>query len=247
MIIKLSRYVYIFVLSLTIVSCSNKENVLSDDSLSTYLKSRVFETGAVITCAASAENANDVLVFYYAEIGASNIRLYESLDMEINPNEFLNYTIVEVEPTPFFNGYLGKFTRDIASEKWIIVTYELNNDVKVSNPIRTKQFTKPSIWSDAVNIDYTAALMPRFNWTNNAFGGNAIYFQVISDTEDNLLSGTYTFENEFQYYNTSNVVLNITTETPPNLLVGNLYKFTLMDVSEDNWVNTIIQKTFVAQ
>lgn len=49
------------------------------------------------------------------------------------------------------------------------------------------------------------------------------------------------------YYNTSNVVLNITTQTPPSLIVGNNYNFTLMDVSEDNWVNLVIQKTFKAQ
>jgi len=100
----------------------------------------------------------------------------------------------------------------------------------VSNPIRTKQNTKPSIWSEDVIIDQSVDMMPMFTWTNNAFGDNAIYFQVISDAQDNLL-----------------VVLNITTETPPNIITGNFYKFTLMDVSLDNWVNAVIQKTFEAE
>ena len=90
--------------------------------------------------------------------------------------------------------------------------------------------------------------MPKFSWINNQFGDNAIYFQVVSDAQNNLLSGTYTVENEFQYYNTSNVVLNITTEEPPLLSIGALYNFTLMDVSTDNWVNLfILNKNFIVE
>jgi hypothetical protein len=232
---------------MTVVSCSNNENVRNDDNLLSYLESKTFETGAVIACAASDEDTNDVLVFYYPEESATDIRLYESIDVEIDPNEFSNYRIVNEASTPFFNGYLGKFTRNLISEKWTIVTYEFNNSIKVSNPIRLKQSSKPSVWSEDVIIDQSLAAMPKFTWMNNAFGDNAIYFQVISDTQDNLLSGTYTYENKFQYYNTSNVVLNVTTQTPPDLITGNFYKFTLMDVSIDNWVNGVIQKTFEAQ
>jgi hypothetical protein len=137
--------------------------------------------------------------------------------------------------------------RNIPNEKWVIVTYELNNEIKISNPIRTKQILKPSIWSDDVTINQEMSTMPSFMWQNNAFGDNAIYFQIISDIQDNLFSGTYTYENQFQYYNTSNVVLNITAQAPPTLSIGSSYNFTLMDVSEDNWVNTVIQKTFDAQ
>jgi len=59
------------------------------------------------------------------------------------------------------------------------------------------------------------------------------------------LSGTYTFEQHFSYYVLDNVVLNITEETPPVLETATPYNFTLMGVSEDNWVNLFIQKSFI--
>ena len=90
--------------------------------------------------------------------------------------------------------------------------------------------------------------MPRFTWVDSAVAENVIYFQVISDVANNLLSGTYTIEKTFQYYNTSNVTLNITRELPPaELEVGKNYNFTMMGVSTDNWVNLVIQKPFTAQ
>ena len=89
--------------------------------------------------------------------------------------------------------------------------------------------------------------MPQFSWATNALGDNAIYFQVISDAEDNLISGTYTTESQFQYYNTSNVVLNITQGVPPALVSNATYNFTLMDVSLDNWVNLVVQKPFITE
>ncbi|MFK7748504.1 MAG: hypothetical protein AB8B65_08945, partial [Kordia sp.] len=98
-----------------------------------------------------------------------------------------------------------------------------------------------------VIVNQETSIMPKFTWEDNANGDNAIYFQIVSTPNNGLLSGTYTFENQFQYYNISNVVLNITPENPLDLTINNSYKFTLMDVSEDNWVNTVIQDIFVAQ
>lgn len=229
------------------MSCTNDDELQLDNKLSTYVLNRIIETGAVIACAASDKDTNAVLVFYYPETGASDIRLYETIDAEVGKNEFSNYSEIDTEPIPFFNGYLEKIVRNSTSEKWIIVTFELNGEIKISNPIRTKQTLKPTVWSDEVVINQESSTMPKFTWENNAFGNNAIYFQVVSDAQDNLLSGTYTYENQFQYYNTFNVVLNITTQTPPALSIGTSYNFTLMDISEDNWVNTIIQKTFEVQ
>ena len=43
------------------------------------------------------------------------------------------------------------------------------------------------------------------------------------------------------------MVLNITEETPPSLLSQEDYYFTLMGVSEDNWVNVLGQRTFTVE
>ncbi|MDO5978152.1 hypothetical protein [Flavivirga spongiicola] len=228
---------------LVMFSCSSDR----DDeplSLASYLEGRVFEVGAVIACAASDHDTKDILTFYYPKEGALNIRYYETTNTQVDNSDFSNYTQILLKNDPFFNGYLGKFTQKASVEKWILVTFELDGEVKISNPIRSKQISKPTVWNDAVTVNQSQAGMPDFLWEDNAYGDNAIYFQVVSDAQNNLLSGTYTYENRFQYYNTSHVVLNVTTQTPPALVSDNEYNFTLMDVSEDNWVNWVVLKTF---
>lgn len=240
---------YIIISVFVLISCS-KDNDNDDvlQTLATYIEGETIEIGAVIACAASDKDSGDILTFYYPEEGATDIRYYETLNNQIDNADFSNYNQILLQIEPVFNGHLGKFTQNLSNEKWIIITFELDGEIKISNPIRTKQISKPTAWNDDVNINQDTSGMPLFTWVDDAFGDNAIYFQVVTDEEDNLLSGTYTFENQFQYYNTSNVVLNITTETPPSLSVGAYYNFTLMDVSEDNWVNLVIfNKNFIAQ
>ncbi|WP_299885274.1 hypothetical protein [uncultured Lacinutrix sp.] len=230
-----------------VFSCASSDDVVFSNLLNDYLNNRTIETGAVIACAASDQETNAVLAFYYPENGASNIRFYETNTTDVDKLDYSKYKRIDLESDPFFNGYLGKFTRVSQIEKWIIITYELNNEIKISNPIRSKQITKPTVWNENVTINTETTLMPKFTWPNNAFGDNAIYFEVIATAENNLLSGTYTYENNFQYYNTSNVVLNITNGEPSQLIQDAEYNFTLMDVSEDNWVNLVTRKTFIAQ
>ena len=240
---KIRKY-HLLICCFLLLSCFNDTDDVLTGTLSSYTKGVNIELGAVIACASSDEITNEILTFYYPEAGAKNVRFYETSSIEVNPNEFLNYKQIFLESEPFFNGYLGKFTQASATEKWIIITFELNDEIKISNPIRTKQITKPTIWTNDVLISTLDPLMPNFSWEDNPFGDNAIYFQIISDIQNNLLSGTYTLENNFQYYNTNNVVLNITTQNPPALITKTKYNFTLMDVSEDNWVNWVVQKSF---
>lgn len=229
-----------------LLSCTDNDDTIAQ-TLALYASSNTIETGAVIACAASDKDTGDVLTFYYPEEGATNIRFYETENAQVNHEDYANYTQVFIESKPFFNGHLGVFTQSSSNEKWVIVTFELDAEVKVSNPIRIKNSTKSTAWTDAVTINQTNSGMPIFSWQPNAVGDNAIYFQVVSDAQDNLLSGTYTTESTFQYYKTNNVVLNVTTQTPPDLTIGSTYNFTLMDVSLDNWVNLVITNSFTAQ
>ncbi|GGD21095.1 hypothetical protein [Hyunsoonleella pacifica] len=234
-------------LIVTLLSCSDNDDTVTQ-TLATYASTNIVETGAVIACAASDETTGEVLTFYYPEVGATNIRFYETDDVQVNHEDYSNYKQIFIQSEPFFNGHLGMFTQVSLQEKWVIVTFELDGELKISNPIRIKHLSKPSVWTDAVIINQSQSGMPAFSWEHNVAGDNAIYFQVVSDDQDNLLSGTYTIESTFQYYNTSNVVLNVTTQLPPpNLTSGNQYNFTLMDVSLDNWVNLVITKSFTAQ
>lgn len=243
--------IIIFVITfLSITSCQNDEvpPIIIDGSLAGVMEDKTVELGAVIACAASeSTEANIVSVFFYPETGATNIRLYETANLSQDSLDFSNYFQVPIPSEPFFNGYLGKFQINTPTEKWVVVTFTLDGEFKVSSPIRIKNQTKPTTWSNAVTVNQGVAGQPNFIWSENATGDNAIYFQVISTVTDDLLSGTYTYDNHFQYYDTENVVLNITEETPPNLSSGTDYNFTMMDVSEDNWVNLVVQKTFTVE
>lgn len=236
-----------------IVSCQSDDtvepmNIDNTVRLSDVLENRTIETGAVIACAASDVTNTDIVnVYYYLEEGATNVRFFETNTTNVDKDDYTSYNELVINSTTLFEGFIYQFTRTFAEDQWVIVSFELNGEVKLSNPIRTKNSTKSTVWTDEVAINQEASKMPKFTWEDNANGDNAIYFQIVSTVDNGLLSGTYTYENQFQYYDTSNVVLNISEENPPGLTIDNSYKFTLMDVSEDNWVNTVIQDIFVAQ
>jgi hypothetical protein len=232
---------------LTLLSCADSVDEIAV-TLKTYLDTNNFETGAVIACAASDNETGNILTFYYPKEGATDARLYETSSANVDNADFSNYNQVFIESEPIFNGFLRRFPQKSPSEKWMIVTFEMDGEIKISNPIRTKQITKPTLWEDIISINQSQPLMPIFSWQNNFVGDNAIYFQIVSDADDNLLSGTYTNENQFQYYKLDNVVLNVTQGNPPNLQTGLTYNFTLMDVSIDNWVNVVtLNKSFTLQ
>jgi len=232
-----------------VLSCSSDDVSGSSvvNTLEDYVSGKTIETGAVIACAASENNTNTVLTFFYPKEGATNVQYFETEDTSVINSNFNSYKKVNLESGPFFNGYLRFFKTEPTTEKWIIVSYELDGGIKLSNPIRTKQITKPSVWNTNVTINQDLTLMPLFSWEANAFGDNAIYFQVLSDSDNNLISGTYTYDNHFKYYDTTNVVLNITEGIPPVLINNIMYNYTLMDVSIDNWVNLVSQKPFIAE
>ena len=115
----------------------------------------------------------------------------------------------------------------------------------MSNPIRLKINTKPTeVNADLLTISDNG-VEPTFSWEDGLIPENAIYFHVVSDLDNNLISGTYTFDREFTFYDLDNVVLNITDPaTNPSLEPNQEYNFTMMGVSLDNWVNLLIQRRF---
>jgi hypothetical protein len=106
-------------------SCSDSDTNL-EATLASYLDNQAIELGGVIACAASDVETNAILTFYYPEEGATNIQYYETSSTDTDENNFSNYLEIDLEPEPFFNGYLGKFMQNSPHEKWIIVTHTKN-------------------------------------------------------------------------------------------------------------------------
>ena len=238
-----------FVLSTIFISCSEDDDVTITRNLQEYIdvnSSRTLDN--VIACAAN-ESGNTSLsyIFYYPITGATDIQYFETTDLTVDETNYANYSKVNLTNSDVFGGKLQRFSRSGSSETWCIVTYLTDGKLHISNPIKLKNTSNSTLWESNLVIDNSQSLMPIFSWTDFGITDNAIYFQVISDVNDDFISGTYTTDNFFQYYDTSNVVLNINTETPENLSINTTYNFTLMAVSEDNWVNLVIQNSFVAQ
>lgn len=192
----------------------------------------------VIACAASNEHDDLVSVFLYPRDGASDLRYYQTSDAQSDKNNFEEYYQLQAPLMDVFNGYLKKFEVSVSEEKWAIVSFREDGKIHLSNPIRLKQNTKPTEYlPQNIAIDTADASMPKFTWKDGTYTDTKIYFEVLSDANHNLISGTYTFEKKFQFYDLENVVLNITKGTPSALKQGESHRFTLLAVSEDNWVN----------
>lgn len=228
--------IYSLIIIYFFVSCST-DNLSEEDTLNTILGFKEIVLDNVISCAASNKDDNLVSVYLYPRVGATNIQYFETTNDLVDKNNFDNYILYNYPLTDVFNGYLKKFEVESLKEKWVIVSFDENGKTHLSNPIHLKQQSKPTEYLPQNIMVDASSDMPFFSWQDGLYDDTKIYFQVVSDAQLNLLSGTYTFDKMFTYYELDNVVLNITKNTPPVLSDGNPYEFTLMGVSEDNWVN----------
>lgn len=244
-----SRYIVFLVLLLSL-SCSSdddrKEQVIN--TLADLIATNEVEIDNVIACASGSENENEIIAYMYPRPGATELRYFETTDTQVDKNNYSEYAPVALTTQDVFNGFLKKFTRQTSVEKWVIISFRESEKIHLSNPIRLKHKSQNTLMGDTITIDQTISGSPIFNWETVESQEDAIYFQVVSHANNDLISGTYTFDTTFQFYNLDNVVLNITDGTPSNLIPEQLYHFTLMAVSEDNWVNYLeLENPFLAQ
>lgn len=216
-------------------------------TLANLVASSEVEIDNVIACASGSENEDEIIAYVYPRPGATDLRYFETANTAVDKNDYTEYVQIILPEEDFFNGYLKTFTRQTVEEKWVIISFRESGILHLSNPILLKHQTQNTQFTDQITIEEPDQAMPFFSWENLADDRNAIYFQVVSDASNELLSGTYTFQEQWQYYLLDNVVLNITLETPPQLLPETTYGFTLMGVSEDNWVNVLGQRSFNTQ
>ena len=235
-----------------LASCVQDDSpaIIFDDSqtLLEDLDGRTFVNHSVIACAGNDRFDTDILnVYFFPEQGASNFKFYETSIPNVDPDDFSNYVQLDVDDIAFLDGTLRVFNRRFSIEQWVIVTYEVEDRILISTPIRTKNVFQPTLWTDEVMIDQTETGKPVFDWEPESYENNAIFFEVVTTESNEVLSGTYTNDSHFQFTNLDNVVLAITESIPESLTPGLEYNIIVMDVSLDNWVNTIIKRSFIAE
>lgn len=235
-------------------SCSKEETpeLTADLTLEMYLGlNQDLEIDELIACAGGTPNGflgqlqSPSSVFFLPVEGAYDFHYFESDDVN-DPNNFSLYKTKELEHIPVFNGFLRRYLNtQFEGERMGIVTFRTPGKLHICNPIRQKNNVKPTEVNESLVLVEENGVNPKFIWQDGEIEENAIYFQVISDEDNNLISGTYTFEKDFTFYDLDNVVLNVTPTENPTLESEKNYTFTMMGVSLDNWVNLLIQKEFV--
>ena len=235
--------------SFFLLSCTEDNDISVSRNLQEYIdSSSTNDLGEVIAFAASASGSKSLsYIFYYPEKGATDIRYYEADSLEVDEKDFSNYKRQILAVENVFGERLERFSRSNSEENWCLITYKLNGKLHKSNPIRLKNATKSTSWTDKVTIEFPDKLIPQFTWADQGTTGNEIYFQVITEEEDEtFLSGTFTYDTFLKYLDTTNVVEDVNEgETPERLVEDKEYLFTMMGISEDNWVNLVIQETFI--
>ena len=205
----------------------------------------------IIACAAGmpngfmGETSYPVSVFFYPVQGASSFRYYETNSDNVNQWDYSQYQEKTTSSISVFNGYLRRFQLPNNKNRWGIVTYKVNDSVRKCDPIYIKVNDQATIWAPHKIDVISNGINPTFTWEEYPQFDNTIHFNVVSDSLENLISGTYTNDTAWTFYNLTPVTLNIRDVTPaPVLNSSSKYTFTLMSVSSDNWVTTFGQKEF---
>lgn len=232
-------------------SCK-KEPALQENILADYLElNKSLESADLVACAGGKADGlfgagtEPTAVFFYPIEGATDFRYFEAENVA-DSLDFSKYIAKELPSEPIFNGYLWKFNNvSFSGERMGVVTYKTPGRIHACAPVRQKTYVKPTEINTSLASVIENGVNPSFTWEDGLIDESVIYFQVISDVEGNFISGTYTIEKQFTFYDLSNVVFNITDTTAvPTLEPNQDYKFTMMAVSEDNWVNLFIEKEF---
>ena len=244
-------------LAFGVVVCAGCDTIVDPPiTLGNYVTSSLLpHSDQLIACAGGGEPDSierpdaPISIYYYPTEGAHNFRYFETTSIDQNPDNLDNFREKALEDAPFFNGYLRRFRSvSIEEEKWARVSFETHDSLHVSNAIRLKYPVLPTHYDSSLVIVDADGVNPTFSWHEHDNPLDVIFFQVVSDRNGNLISGTYTFEKQFTFYQLDNVVLNIRDVSPaPMLELGAPYTFTLMTVSSDNWVNLIGERNFIAE
>ena len=203
------------------------------------------ERGDAVAFGTSANGiTNTSYVYFYPVEGATNFQLFETGSLDKVPTNLSNYNLRDLEIEDAFGGRLKRFVRTDRDDVHCIITYQANGVFYQSAPIEIKNRRVGTSYTSILTIDQTQSLMPLFSWTHG--GVNMTFHQVVSDVDNNFLSGTFTSERQYRYGDNSNVIKSV-DEVMPDLILNDDYNFTLFAIDQDRWVDRVIEKPFTVQ
>jgi hypothetical protein len=248
---------FILLIGFCFYSCSD-DLPLTGFSLETYIDhyEELALSDELIACAAGGQSGilddeiYPISVLYYPLTDAEDIRYYETEDLSADPEDLSSYEEVSLPSEGLFDGFLGRFLlTNIPEDKYVRVSFKTIDTLWYSMAIQLRTNEKPSIYNpNLCAVDLSDKFQPILTWEEGNSTENIIFFQLLVSENNKVYSGTYTEDLNFQYYDVSNVVFNVTRIEPvPSLGEGEQLRFVLMGIGSDNWVNLISDISFTVE
>ncbi|PTX59226.1 hypothetical protein C8N46_11062 [Kordia periserrulae] len=243
-----------FIASLFLVSlfsCSNDDDSpqsVDPFSLEVRLTNQQISNEKITAIGFSNFSTSNTFLFYHVADGATNIEFFKTENTEVDRTNYSNYREFTMETNSVFGNFEQgrEDTRD--EEYYAIVKYMVNNEVRLSNPIKVTPISQPNTWTSNIGVLYinqSNVGYPKISWENNTEGETSFSFCIITSS-GNVLANVVTEDNRFQYFDTSNVLQDFTQQAPEALTSGVPYFVYLLDVNADNWLNRVVFHNFLA-
>ena len=236
------------------LGCGNDDDKVADpNSLQAFIDDSDHTTISRTLYACAAGNTTEFLgyvdlpvsIFFYPFPGASDYNYFESTSTAIDTADFKQYQKKSLQGLPVFKGKLQRFlSPSYDEERFGVITYRVGTVLHISEPIQLRPKASPTADIDediAVNVSGT---YPNFDWSEINVPANTIYFSVITDSDNNFVSGVYTTDDYWQFYDEYNIVLDVNENTIPVLNPNTSYKFVHMGVDDENWVHSYGERVF---
>ena len=189
-------------------------------------------------------------MFFYPKLYSTNFKYYETEGDVTDADDLSLYLEKDVPWEPLFNGFMARYPLPKPeTDRWSRVSFVSNDTLWYCKPVRLRINEDPTNFlPEIIEINFDEDAQPDFSWPLAQDPNTIIYFQIVVDERGDAVSATYTNERKFSFYETSNVVFNVTRPGPVLPLQRNQeYSFVLMAISDINWVETIAQKSFTTQ
>jgi hypothetical protein len=189
-----------------------------------------------------------ISVFYLPPENSTEYKYFESDKYNINVNDLTTFYEKKLESIAEFSGSFIRFLHpSLDFPRWARISCKKNGQILISNAFMINTMSDSTKYCPGLlAFDFDRPTQPLFSWYNDTIPGTSMYLQLLSGADQEIISGTFTTDHYFQFYDLSNVIRNIHDVTPlPVLTKGQICTFTLMGLGPDYWVEMMSDTTFM--
>ena len=213
------------------------ENLVSDRAMNTMAGGGEFEF--------EGDLKYPVYVHFVHEGGANDYRFFETKNKDSDPLDYSAYKEVKNVPTQgLYNGFMLALKLEESHDRWGILTYQLGDSLRVSDPIEIKAIDrKTQTLGNFLEVDEDG-LTPTFSWSDGSFQESDSFLFVIADENDDAICAGELNGNAWTFYDELSLTTDLIGSPMPVLEEGKTYSFTIFGISENGWMNIKVTKSF---